>query len=368
MASHPADQPTDIRWMHLALSLGRRGMGRTWPNPAVGCVIVKDGRVLGRGWTQQGGRPHAETMALAQAGTAAKGATAYITLEPCAHHGKTPPCAAALIAAKVKRVVTALSDPDPRVSGKGHDMLKAAGITVDTGCLKTQAARDHAGFLKRVTQNLPFLSLKLATSFDGRIATATGESQWITGAAARRLVHLIRARHDAVLIGSGTAKADDPSLNVRDLGPMPQPVRVVFDTNLATDPASKLGQSAGEIPLWLCHGSSADTTQSRSTSANLFACKTTPDGKLDPKDVLQTLAAQGLTRVFCEGGGQLAASLLAENLVDQLIGFTAGLTLGAKGTAAIATLPDLPLAAHPRFTLSETRQIGPDLMHIWRKP
>jgi diaminohydroxyphosphoribosylaminopyrimidine deaminase / 5-amino-6-(5-phosphoribosylamino)uracil reductase len=364
MASHPAD----IRWMRLALSLGRRGMGRTWPNPAVGCVIVKDGRVLGRGWTQQGGRPHAETMALAQAGDSAKNATAYVTLEPCAHHGKTPPCVAALIAAKVKRVVTALADPDPRVSGKGHAMLTAAGITVETGCLKAQAALDHAGFLKRVTQNLPFVSLKLASSFDGRIATASGESKWITAAPARRLVHLARARHDAVLIGSGTAKADDPSLNVRDLGPIAQPVRVVCDTHLATDPASQLGQSAGEIPLWLCHGLGADTARWQGSSAELLACKTTPDNRLDISDVLQTLATQGLTRIFCEGGSQLAASLLADNLVDQLIGFTAGLTLGANGTPAIAALPEQALAEYPRFTLSETRQIGPDLMHIWRKP
>lgn len=363
MAAHPAD----TRWMRLALSLGRRGMGRTWPNPAVGCVIVKDGRVLGRGWTQKGGRPHAETMALAQAGDTAQDATAYVTLEPCAHHGKTPPCVDALIAAKITRVVTALADPDPRVSGKGHAMLTAAGIEVETGCLKTQATEDHAGFLKRVTWRLPLVTLKLATSFDGRIATASGESRWITGVAARRLVHLERAKHDAVLIGSGTAMADDPSLNVRDLGPIAQPVRVVCDTKLSSNPAGNLGQSATQTPVWMCHAAKADTTKWQATGARLIPCAITENGHLDLKDTLQTLASQGLTRIFCEGGGQLAASLLAANLVDQLIGFTAGLTLGAKGTPAIAALPEQSLAKHPRFTLTESRQIGPDLMHIWRK-
>jgi diaminohydroxyphosphoribosylaminopyrimidine deaminase / 5-amino-6-(5-phosphoribosylamino)uracil reductase len=363
MAKHPAD----IRWMRLALSLGLRGMGRTWPNPAVGCVIVKDGRVLGRGWTQSGGRPHAETMALANAGKAAQGATAYVTLEPCAHHGKTPPCVDALISAKIARVVTALSDPDARVSGKGHAKLEASGIVVETRVLADQAALDHAGFLKRVTQNLPFVTLKLATSFDGRIATAAGDSQWITGARARRLVHLARAQHDAVLIGSGTAKADDPNLNVRDLGPMAQPVRVVCDTHLSSDPTSNLGQTATITPVWMCHSPQADVTQWQKTGARLIPCATTQTGHLNLTQCLTSLAAQGLTRIFCEGGGQLAASLLAENLVDQLIGFTAGLTLGANGTPAVGPMPDLALADHPHFTLQENRQIGPDLVHIWRR-
>ena len=178
--------------MAHALRLAARGLGRTWPNPAVGCVIVKDGVILGRGWTQPGGRPHAETMALAQAGAAARGATAYVTLEPCAHHGQTPPCAEALIAARVARVVTALTDPDPRVAGRGHAMLRAAGIAVTEGVLAPEASRLNAGFLKRVTRNLPFVTLKLATTLDGRIATAAGESRWITGPAARRQVHTPR--------------------------------------------------------------------------------------------------------------------------------------------------------------------------------
>ena len=203
--------------MAHALRLAARGLGAVWPNPAVGCVLVRDGLIVGRGWTQPGGRPHAETGALAQAGALAQGATAYVTLEPCAHHGQTPPCAEGLIAARVARVVTALTDPDPRVAGRGHAMLRAAGIAVTEGVLAAEASRINAGFLKRISRNLPFVTLKLATTLDGRIATATGESRWITGPAARRHTHLLRLTHDAVMVGAGTARADDPDLTVRDI-------------------------------------------------------------------------------------------------------------------------------------------------------
>jgi len=247
----------DRRFMRLALALGERGLGRSWPNPAVGCVIVKDGRILGRGWTRPGGRPHAETVALAQAGAAARGATAYVTLEPCAHHGRTPPCAAALAAAGLARVVTALADPDPRVDGGGHAMLRAAGIVVETGLMAESAATHHRGFLARVTAGRPMLTLKLATSLDGRIATATGESRWITGPASRRMVHALRARHDAVMVGSATARADDPSLTVRGLGIAHQPVRIVADSRLSTPPGGALGRTAREVPVWMLHGPDA---------------------------------------------------------------------------------------------------------------
>ncbi|MFN3293016.1 MAG: bifunctional diaminohydroxyphosphoribosylaminopyrimidine deaminase/5-amino-6-(5-phosphoribosylamino)uracil reductase RibD, partial [Gemmobacter sp.] len=209
--------------MAHALALARRGLGRVWPNPSVACVIVQGGRVVGRGVTAPGGRPHAEPQALAQAGAAARGATAYVTLEPCAHHGRTPPCAAALVAAGVARVVSALQDPDPRVSGGGHGMLRAAGIAVTTGVLAAEAAALQRGFLTRVTQGRPMVTLKLALSLDGRIATATGESRWITAAPARARVHLMRACHDAVLVAGGTARADDPELTVRGLGVAHQP-------------------------------------------------------------------------------------------------------------------------------------------------
>ncbi len=217
----------DPRHMAHALGLARRGLGRVWPNPAVGCVLVKGSRVLGRGFTQPGGRPHAETVALAAAGEGARGATAYVTLEPCAHHGRTPPCAGALAAAGVARVVTAIEDPDPRVSGRGHAMLRAAGIAVTEGVLAEEARALQRGFLSRVVRGRPMVTLKLAASLDGRIATAAGESRWITGPGARARVHAMRAMHDAVMVGAGTARADDPMLTVRGLGVDHQPVRVV---------------------------------------------------------------------------------------------------------------------------------------------
>ncbi|MGY4803023.1 bifunctional diaminohydroxyphosphoribosylaminopyrimidine deaminase/5-amino-6-(5-phosphoribosylamino)uracil reductase RibD, partial [Teichococcus aerofrigidensis] len=224
----PPSAAQDVAQMRAALALAARGLGNTWPNPAVGCVIVKEGVVVGRGWTAPGGRPHAETEALRRAGAAARGATAYVTLEPCCHWGRTPPCADALIAAGVARVVVAMQDPDPRVDGAGLRRLREAGIAVASGMLEAEARALNAGFLKRLASGLPLLTLKLATTLDGRIATRAGESQWITGPAARRAAHALRGRHDAVLVGSGTALADDPDLTCRLPGFAPVPtVRVV---------------------------------------------------------------------------------------------------------------------------------------------
>lgn len=327
---------SDDRHMDHALGLARRGLGNTWPNPAVGCVITRDGRVLGRGWTQPGGRPHAEVRALAQAGAAARGATAYVTLEPCAHHGKTPPCAQALIDAGIARVVTAQTDPDPRVSGRGHAMLRAAGIAVTEQVREARARDMQRGFLTRITQGRPMLTLKLAASFDGRIATATGESQWITGPAARRHVHALRLCHDAVMVGGGTARADRPGLNVRGMGAVRQPVRIVVSSGGLPPLAAEDGDHG---PLWQLSG--------------------------DLALVMSELGARGLTRVFCEGGGVLAAGLLRAGLVDQLIGYSAGLVLGGDARAGVAALDLSHLADAPRFELAEIRRIGPDLMHRW---
>ena len=205
----------DLLHMRAALALARRGLGNAWPNPAVGCVLVKEGRVIGRGWTQPGGRPHAETEALRRAGDAARGATAYVTLEPCSHHGRTPPCCEALAEAGIARVVMAMRDPDPRVNGRGLAMLRGAGIAVEEGLLEAEARALNAGFFRRIQAGMPVVTLKLASTLDGRIATASGESRWITGAAARREVHALRARHDAILVGSGTVLADDPDLTCR---------------------------------------------------------------------------------------------------------------------------------------------------------
>ena len=360
----------DRRYMALALSLGRRGQGRTWPNPAVGCVLVKQGRIVGRGWTQPGGRPHAETMALAQAGAEAAGATAYVSLEPCAHTGQTPPCAEALIRARVARVVAALEDSDPRVSGQGFAMLRAAGIAVDTGLRAQEAGFDHEGFFLRTEQGRPFVTLKLASSFDGRIATGSGQSKWITGPEARRYVHAMRARHDAVMVGAGTARADNPSLTVRDLGIDDQPARVVVSRHLDLPLMSALARTARDVPLYLCHGTGADSDRLRAwaeVGARLLPCSALGT-QLDPHDVLQQLGQVGLTRVFCEGGSALAASLLAHDLVDELVGFHAGLAIGAEGLPSIGALGIGLLDEAPRFALVEARALGPDILHRWRRP
>ncbi|MCX7560861.1 bifunctional diaminohydroxyphosphoribosylaminopyrimidine deaminase/5-amino-6-(5-phosphoribosylamino)uracil reductase RibD [Sulfitobacter sp. F26204] len=359
----------DARFMALALSLGRRGQGRVWPNPAVGCVIVKAGRLVGRGWTQDGGRPHAEAMALTQAGPAAAGATAYVTLEPCAHHGQTPPCAEALIKAGIARVVVALADCDARVDGKGLEMLRSAGIEVSLGEGEARAQRDHAGFFARSELGRPFLTLKLAGSFDGRIATGTGESKWITGPAARRQVHAMRSRHDAVMVGGGTARADDPGLTVRDLGITHQPVRVVVSRRLDLPLMGQLARTAKDVPLILCHGTDAEpmlVQTWRDIGATLLPCAVKA-GQLDTVDVMQQLGAYGLTRVFCEGGGALAASLLEADLVDDLIGFTAGIVIGAEGVPGIGAMGLAKLAAAPKFSLRYVEPVGKDVLHVWTR-
>ena len=352
--------------MALALNLGRRGMGRVWPNPAVGCVIAQNGVIVGRGRTADGGRPHAETAALAQAGAAARGATAYVTLEPCAHFGKTPPCAQALIDAGVARVVIALGDPDPRVAGRGVQMLRDAGIDVTTEVVEDQARDDLAGVLLRVTQNRPFVTLKLAGTLDGRIATATGESQWITGTEARRAVHMMRARHDAVMVGAGTVRADDPSLTVRGLGIARQPVRVVVSRGMKISADCQLARTARETPVYLCHGTNSDASAWVDQGAVSLPCDVSA-GQVDPHAAMTALAGQGITRVFCEGGGLLAASLLSAGLVDRLVVFTAGLAMGAEGTPSLAAMGIDRLSLAPRFVLDQVGPLGGDIMHCWRR-
>lgn len=361
---------SDVAHMTHALRLAARGLGNTWPNPAVGCVLVKEGVVVGRGWTQPGGRPHAERRALDQAGGAARGATAYVTLEPCAHHGHTPPCAEGLIAAGVARVVTALTDPDPRVAGRGHAMLRQAGLAVTEGVMTPEASRLNAGFLKRVTQGLPFVTLKLATTLDGRIATASGESRWITGAEARRHVHLLRLSHDAVMVGAGTARADDPDLTVRDLGAQHQPVRIVLDSRLSHSPDSRLGRTARAAPVWMLHSTAAPAAAREAwleTGAVLIEVAGNAQG-LDLTAALQALATRGLTRILCEGGGQLAASLVAAGLVDDLASYGAGCLIGSDGRAAFGALGLAALADAPRLTLRATQLLGRDTFNLWSLP
>ncbi|MFZ3580830.1 bifunctional diaminohydroxyphosphoribosylaminopyrimidine deaminase/5-amino-6-(5-phosphoribosylamino)uracil reductase RibD [Loktanella sp. DJP18] len=356
--------PADARFMTLALALGRRGMGQVWPNPAVGCVIVQGDVIVGRGATQRGGRPHAETVALEQAGAAARGATAYVSLEPCAHTGRTPPCADALIAAGVARVVVATGDPDPRVAGQGIARLQAAGIAVDIGLMRRAAEQDHAGFLMRVTRGRPFVTLKIASSLDGRIATTTGESRWITGEVSRRAVHGLRARHDAVLIGAGTARADDPMLDVRDLGDVRQPVRVVVSRDLNLPINGRLAQTAHEQPVWLCHGPDVETRNWHRAGVETLEC-TLSGPRVDLTSALQQLGARGITRVLCEGGGHLAAALLQAKLVDTLVVFQAGLAIGSDGLPSLAGLGVDTLGQAPRFRLDRVAQIGEDVMQHW---
>ena len=353
--------------MALALSLGQRGQGCVWPNPAVGCIIVQGSHIVGRGWTQPGGRPHAEAMALQQAGALAQRATAFVTLEPCAHHGATPPCADALIAAGIARCVVAIVDPDPRVSGKGISKLQEAGIEVSVGCQAQEALVAHRGFFNRLQNGRPRVTLKLATSLDGRIATASGESQWITGAEARRDVHGLRACHDAVMIGGGTARADNPSLTVRGLNLDRQPVRVVVSRHLDFDaPALQAGRDVA--PLWLCHAPQVRENDALQTQCDaLLQVPLAPDGQLDLAALMQALGSRGLTSVLCEGGGQLAASLVRDQLVDDVILYTAGLALGADAQPGLGDFALSHLYLAPRFELISARKIGQDIRQDWRR-
>ena len=355
---------TDLNHMRAALALARRGLGQTWPNPSVGCVIVKDNRVLGRASTANGGRPHAETQALEIAGEQARGADAYVTLEPCSHHGKTPPCAEALIAAGIARVVIASSDPDPRVSGRGVAMLRAAGVGVIEGVLQAEADEINAGFFLRTTQNRPLISLKLASTLDGRIATAEGESKWITGPESRREVHAMRGRHDAMMVGIGTVLADDPDLTCRLPGMKPVPmVRIVMDGALRTPLSSRLVATAKESPVWLIskHGSDpAHKSALQAAGAEVFEAA-------DLRAALATLAERGLTRVMVEGGASLAGSLIGADLVDHLVWFHAPGLIGGDGLPAANHFGLARLSDMPRFQRVAVRAVGSDIVSAYRR-
>ncbi len=355
----------DEEHMRAALALARRGLGSAWPNPSVGCVLVRDGRVVARAVTAPGGRPHAEALALAAAGEAARGAVAYVTLEPCSHHGQTPPCADALVAAGVARVVVACGDPDPRVSGAGLARLRAAGVEVASGVLEAEAEDAQAGFLARLRLGRPLVTLKLASTLDGRIATAAGESQWITGDPARREAHALRARHDAVLVGVGTVRADDPSLGCRIPGFARRAgVRVVLDSHLRTGLLSQLVATAADAPTWIIHRADADRARQAALAGagvRLLAAPAGPHG-LDPAAALAALGAAGLTRVLVEGGAQVAASLLRADLVDRLAWFHAPAVIGADGWPAARAFGVSGLADMARFRRVSSRTLGDDLL------
>jgi len=351
--------------MSAAIALSRRALGATWPNPPVGCLLVREGVIVGQGVTAAGGRPHAETQALAMAGGAARGATAYVTLEPCSHHGQTPPCAQALIAARVARVVIAAGDPDPRVNGAGIAALRAAGIAVETGTLAAAAGDTLAGFFSRVRLGRPLVTLKLASTLDGRIATHGGESQWITGIAARRAGHALRGQHDAVLVGVGTVLKDDPDLTCRIPGYAARPMlRVVADSHLRTPLTARIVASAGQHPTWLVHRDGADPARRQALAGAGVRCLRVPAGEVgvQTRAMLAALGAEGLTRVFAEGGARLAAALLRDDLVDRLAWFHAPALLGADAMAAVQALGIGSIAAMKRFRRVAQRDLGPDLL------
>ena len=351
----------DRRFMALALSLGRRGLGRTWPNPAVGAVIVKDGVIVGRGWTQPGGRPHAEVEALRRAGEAARGATLYVTLEPCSHHGKTPPCADAVIAAGIARVVSALEDPNPEVAGEGHGRLRAAGIVVEVGVGAETARHDHAGHIRRMRDGRPHVTLKLAISADGKAGAAGRRPVAITGEAVRKRVHLLRARSDAIMVGIGTVLADDPMLTCRLPGmAKDSPVRVVADSMLRLPVNSRLVQSAHETPFWALAGLAAPQDSEFILLPLGVEVLRSPQssGRLDLKDGLECLAAKGITRLMVEGGPTLAGAFIAADLVDEAVLFHAPKIVGSDGVDALAT--DAMEALTRRLKQVSSEPVGPD--------
>ena len=360
----------DRRFMQLALTLGRRGLGRTAPNPAVGAVIVKDGIVVGRGWTQPGGRPHAEPEALARAGEAARGATLYVTLEPCSHIGKSPPCADAIIAAGIARVVSAVEDPNPQVAGQGHAKLRAAGIVVDVGTCADEAARDHAGHFRRVREGRPHVILKLAVSPDDKIGAAGGKPVAITGEAARARVHLLRAQCDAVMIGIGTARADDPLLTCRLPGMAKRsPVRIVLDRALRLPGDGQLVHSAREVPLWVMTSDTAEAPAAAKLGAagvQVLRVKTSEHG-LDLADALRMLSDKGITRLMVEGGAQVAASFVEAGLVDEVWLLRGPNEIGADGVAALGALPLGAITQSPSFRVRASEKLDHDTLTIYQR-
>lgn len=361
----------DTRWMAGALALARRGLGRVWPNPAVGCVVVNGHRIIGRGWTQPGGRPHAEAEALGRAGSHAAGATAYVTLEPCAHMGKTPPCATALVEAGVARVVVATEDPDARVDGRGLALLRKAGIAVDVGVGAAEARAINAGFFSRLERGRPLVTLKLATSLDGRIATHEGESQWVTGPVARAWGHRLRATADAILVGTGTVMADDPLLTCRLPGLEDRsPVRVVVDSRLRVPLTARLIQTAQEVPTWIVTLKGGDNARREGFEASgVELLEVEPDGEGNP-DLVQALTLlgdRGITRVLAEGGSRLAASLVRADLVDRLACFRAATLIGGDGLPAVQPFGLARLADQPRFGRQAVRSAGGDLFEQYQR-
>jgi diaminohydroxyphosphoribosylaminopyrimidine deaminase/5-amino-6-(5-phosphoribosylamino)uracil reductase len=364
----------DERFMALALALGRRALGNAWPNPAVGAVLVRDENgepiVVGRGWTQPGGRPHAETEAIRRAGAAARGATLYVTLEPCSHHGKTPPCADAIIAAGITRVVSALEDPNPEVAGKGHARLRAHGIKVDISVGTAEAARAHAGHISRIRCGRPHITLKLAVSSDGKVALASRRPAAITGQSARDRVHLMRAQNDAIMVGIGTVLCDDPQLTCRLPGMASRsPVRVVLDTQLRLPLARALVTTAQAVPTWVVAGPDASTEAQQALQKHgLKVFRVEAHGaQLDLAAVMTLLAQQGITRLMVEGGPILAAALVAENLIDEAVLLRSPRPIGGEGIDALEGMPLTALTQSPHLRARAIESLGEDIAETFER-
>ncbi len=362
----------DDAFMAAALGLARRGLGSVWPNPAVGCVLVRedrDRRVVGRGWTQPGGRPHAETEALSRAGGLARGATAYVSMEPCNHHGRTEPCSRALIEAGVARVVIAIEDPDPRVAGTGITALKESGIDISVGTRAGEAASVNAGFLMRIERGRPLFMLKAATSMDGKIATSRGDSQWITGETARRAGHMLRATHDAIMIGIDTALADRPRLTCRLPGMEERsPVRVVADSRLRLPSDHPLVETAKKVPTWVYTADDADPDAiGRLQEAGVVVVAMPPDERAKPDLgwLASDLAQRGLTRVLVEGGAGLAAEFLRRDLIDRIAWFRAPIVIGGDGLSASGGFGVEALDQSRAFRRVALSAVGADTLEIY---
>lgn len=366
----PSALEIDLRFMAHALGLARRGLGRVWPNPAVGCVLVAGERVIAEGWTQPGGRPHAEAVALGRAGAAARGATAYVSLEPCSHHGKTPPCADALVAAGVARVVVACGDPDPRVSGRGIARLREAGLAVTEGVMAAEALALNAGFFSRIARGRPWVTLKIATTLDGRIATAAGESQWITGARARAEGHRLRGEADAVLTGAGTLVADDPLLTARLPGYGDrQPVRIVVEGRAPVPETARIWKTSGDSPVWLIssRGDAARESRLADFGVRVLNVAADPDGRPEIAGFLERLGAEGMTRVLVEAGSRLNAAMLKADCVDAIAWFRAGLVMGGDGLAGVGALDIRALSAAPRFRIVRRLPLDTDVLEDYQR-
>lgn len=358
----------DSRFMDLAFSLGRRGLGNTWPNPAVGAVIVKDGIIVARGWTQPGGRPHAEVEALRRAKKDAQGATLYVTLEPCSHQGKSPPCADAIIRAGIVRVVSALEDPNPEVAGKGHEKLRARGIVVDVGLGADEARRAHAGHIARMTKQRPHVMLKMAISADGKVGLAGRKPAALSGEAARDRVFQLRGRSDAILVGVGTVLSDNPHLTCRLPGMEEQsPVRIVLDAQLRVPLSTAVVATVRETPTWVFASRKASTIAEeilQQRGCKVFRVEE-KDGRLDLDHVLKTLAGEGIGRLMVEGGPTVAAALVEAGLVDEAVLVRSEKTIGEDGIAPLEGMPLDALTNGLHARGSET--LGPDTIETYER-